>query len=88
MSDYWQRFNERHPYKRGFTRNASSYRPCSRQGCRHDLSMHRTANAPGGGIIVGACQSGTCLCSQYAGASLVTGNRTLDQYEAGMGARA
>lgn len=87
MSDYWTRFNQRHPYKRVTVRRASSYRPCNRQGCRHDLSEHKRARSDGAGIIVGACEHGECLCAQYVSDSLVTGNRLLDMYDRGLGAR-
>lgn len=65
-----------------------NYSPCNRKGCRHDLHEHRRAPTGNGGIFVGACQHGDCLCSQYVGSGLTVGNRVTDQYgDHGLGRR-
>jgi len=53
---------------------------CNRQHCSHQQAEHRMARVPGGGIVYGACQHGTCLCSQYIHEGLTTGNRVIDMY--------
>lgn len=55
-----------------------NYLPCSRVGCRHDVSEHRQANDDRDErLLVGACQHDRCLCSQYVHMGRKEGNGLL-----------